>query len=301
MFGAGKTIYEWVGAPDMWPWILQYAKAIPSTMTFFVIGVLIFIGHKHVGPYRKGALKRSHAAVNQFYHWWLIQWVVWLFFYGFIAGRMILQLKSGNVQDPKLDVGLNILEDILSNTQTTLFVICFVILSRETLAESAGDAFRATRFWMLPVIFLIAAIFFEIIAAFFLWSWPAFTVVTRSLIGLAAAVSMAMFVGRLESRFFSVPAKVIGSLYLYAALQVFYVFFEVPGASNLPEGLIQARDALLLVKPMVVSVALPLKVLLYLVVYWALTTGRLLFYFEEIMDIFRTIDGRWNKFKEGIT
>lgn len=303
LLATGKQIYDWLGNPDshLWAWVVKYAAAMPSTITFLAICVLVLVGWNLRSPHSRGALERSHEAVKQFHYLWVMQWCLWLCLYGLLAFHAILQINHPETKTLPVNLFLSVAEDVFSNAQTTLFVICYLVLSRETLAESAATKkFRPTKFWMPAMALLVMAIFTELVAASVIGETQQFTIVTRSLIGLASAVGMAMFVGRLESRFFGAPASVIVALYFYAALQVFYVLFELPQDEALPEWVAQAYSALMLVKPIVVALALPLKVLLFLVVYWALTTGRLLFYFEEFLRVIRGVDGKWKQFQDDI-
>jgi hypothetical protein len=84
--------------------------------------------------------------------------------------------------------------------------------------------------------------------------------------GVFGAVAMALWVGRLDSKFLMVPQGAIWALYFYAILQTSWFVF--PNA-----------DERLMV---ITGIALILKVVVYLVCSWLLSSGRLLYFFQEL-------------------
>jgi hypothetical protein len=94
---------------------------------------------------------------------------------------------------------------------------------------------------------------------------------TQFIVRLAAAclsgVTLALVIGRLGSIYINPGALILSLLYLYAVIQPFAAFFDNP-----------------IFEFIVTSVALPLKVLLWMVFVWAFTTGKLWEYVQEIRD-----------------
>jgi hypothetical protein len=84
--------------------------------------------------------------------------------------------------------------------------------------------------------------------------------------GLFGGVAMALWVGRLDSKFLMTPSGVILALYFYAILQATWLVFPY-------------EDERLLV---ITGIAMILKVVVYLVCGWLLSSGRLLYFFQEM-------------------
>ncbi len=56
-----------------------------------------------------------------------------------------------------------------------------------------------------------------------------YSVLFDAISGVVNAVVLALFIARLDSKFVSLPSKLIGALYLYAGVQPLFVVFDLPG------------------------------------------------------------------------
>lgn len=102
--------------------------------------------------------------------------------------------------------------------------------------------------------------------------------------GLISAVIMAMFVGRLDSKFISASWAVIVTLYLYAAIQPSWSFLELverTGAAN------HGAERLVFV------FAWLGKLVLFTVFAWMFHTGRLDFYFLRVRRLQAGVAADW--------
>jgi hypothetical protein len=86
--------------------------------------------------------------------------------------------------------------------------------------------------------------------------------------GVAAGVSLALLVGRLDSKFLGTPRSVLALLFLYASIQ-----------GSFPVVLSPDKDlANQIVKATIISIALLGKILLFGTIQWLMSTNRLLYY-----------------------
>lgn len=94
--------------------------------------------------------------------------------------------------------------------------------------------------------------------------------------GILAGIIMALFVGRLQSKYLDPPAWAVFFLFSYTAIQPLVLYIQ---------DLRQLTWALL-------WYALFLKSLLYLYVFWLLRSGDLLFYFAQTKRTYEYVDGQ---------
>lgn len=97
--------------------------------------------------------------------------------------------------------------------------------------------------------------------------------IVRLIVACLSGVTLALVIGRLGSIYINPGASVLSLLYLYAVIQPFAAFFE------------NAKFEFV-----VTTLALPLKVLLWLVFVWAFTTGKLWEYVQEIREFLERQD-----------
>ena len=89
--------------------------------------------------------------------------------------------------------------------------------------------------------------------------------VIRIIVGFISGVTLALVAGRLGSMYLNPGAITLSLIYLYAMIQPFAAYFH-----ELP------------IHFLVTSIALSLKILLWLIFVWAFTTGRLWEYVREV-------------------
>lgn len=101
---------------------------------------------------------------------------------------------------------------------------------------------------------------------------------------------MALFVGRLESRFIGVPPLVAPFLFLYAVLQTVYPVFPHSERTTL-----DVQEFL----GIVIVVALALKVLMFVVVDWLWSGGKLMFFMvheRALLEGPKEVNKEWSHF-----
>ena len=97
--------------------------------------------------------------------------------------------------------------------------------------------------------------------------------IVRIIVACLSGVTLALVIGRLGSIYINPGTLTLFLLYLYAVIQPFAGFFHEPAVYFI-----------------VTSLALPLKVLLWLVFVWAFTTGKLWEYVQAIRDYLESQD-----------
>jgi hypothetical protein len=102
----------------------------------------------------------------------------------------------------------------------------------------------------------------------YLFTLPATEIVIRIIIACMSGATLALVVGRLSSVYMNPGTAALFFLYLYAVIQPFAAFFQRPT-----------------IQFVVTSIALPLKLLLWLVFVWEFTTGNLWEYIDQTRDV----------------
>jgi hypothetical protein len=94
--------------------------------------------------------------------------------------------------------------------------------------------------------------------------------------GLFAGVALAAFIGSIDSKFINIPVWLIPTLYLYAAIQSFYVFFQFHKEASCCMPVFVDKTQIT-----VTIFAFVLKAVLFITVTWILRTGRLVYFMIE--------------------
>ncbi|WP_408891555.1 hypothetical protein ACJ2CR_19030 [Myxococcus faecalis] len=233
--------------------IQMHASKVPSIVNLVLIfAVLIVISRRLM--LRPRELPRASAAAKQFYVVWQLIWVGWFVFY-------VLKLANESGEGWAGWVFLN----LANNVQASLFLAAFFVLSFETLESQAGRI--KTHISSVPWPLLVAVPFLlfvgEVGIGGRLEAAPVGFAVAS---GVWGGVAMATFVARLESKVVDLPMGVVGLLLAYGVMQPVWGYF-VGGAHPWMEVVFILSAALL-------------KMVLFSVVYWFLSTDAALFYFH---------------------
>jgi hypothetical protein len=170
----------------------------------------------------------------------------------------------------------------INNAQAAMFLLLFWVLAYPRKKEQT---------LMIILVVVVGTFIFLLIDSIF------FTDYMGLLGGIFGGVAMALWVGRLDSKFLMTHFIAISSLYFYAILQSTWLVF--------PDD-----DGRLLV---VTSFAMVLKVVIYLVCSSLLSSGRLLYFFQELrllsgekgaeegpMVDLLTVEDRWKAFRDDL-
>lgn len=208
-------------------------------------------------------VKRAGESAREFFSLWTTAWFCWGLLY---AGFALLGLHTMFNQGVKPPWFQEPLLNLLNNIQTLFLVLCFRELRFPT-HETKNPQFRA-----IALLLLIAAM--ESVLRFapspIADTWgKTFGQVVGWSTGFAAGTAIALLVGRLESRFIDLHVLIAAVLYLYAAIQAPFIDFS------------QNKQLALVLT----SLAFILKIVLYTVVAWLLSSKKLIFYLAQMQAL----------------
>lgn len=313
--GGGTTTFrEWIGGPDRLIKLIlmacviltvaisivginsEWAKPFVGTAHFFVILIaFVLFLREPKGFRREEALESrsldeetgeavgsvdSHAwnearsiartALEQYTRCWQFLLVSWLILYGFLAF-----LGSASP-------ALGIATTLFNNCNTLIIALCFNILNKPTVVK-AGTRDK-DNLLIIGLVVLLAFTFIEVLLVFRQNYIETARILEGAdlVCGIAGGIAMALYVGRLQSKFLGPPPWLLIALYSYTAIQPLYVFF-----SNR-----QVWPVIL------IDVALILKCLLFLYMAWLFQSGRLLFYLVQVRRTYQQVETEWREFRK---
>jgi len=254
-----STFTKWI--PESW------ANALGEAWVMYAIQaiiILVFLALSIPNPLvNRDFDKRAARAVDQFQDFWLVLLASWLFLYGFQAVAAALNVTSA----PPTGAFIELVWNFFANCANAAMLLLFLVMARPT-----GEWGR--RLWVYP--FLVVAVFsglesIGVLGGFTTLS-PIFTL--PMLYSVLGGVSLALLVGRLENKLLETPLFAIALLYSYAVIQFAQAFFS------------EARfgEVAVSLKPVMTSIALLLKIVLFLVCLWAMRSGRLFCYMSKIRE-----------------
>lgn len=219
---------------------------------------------------------------------WQILLLVWLALYGLLAYQVLNSAEPG--------YGLRQAITIANNCNTLMLILCFSAFNRLEKIEKGSKWNLKDKKWLFGIVAIVLLAVLEAVciknyveigrrlgnnnlkAEDVLWFF-------RVVSGLTGAIAMALFVGRLQSKFFNPPAKLIAALYAYTAIQPLFVFFD-DDSKSMP-----------FITALVIHTALILKCILFLYLFWTFETGRLLFYLVRVRLTNKEVEKEWQDFQ----
>jgi DNA-binding winged helix-turn-helix (wHTH) protein len=191
---------------------------------------------------------------------------------------------------------LSISSTVFNNFNSLAIALCFLVLNLPTVFREEEPETSLNRlagrmiFWGLLAIAAIALaeavlIYYPRLAKDdYVWfEWMTRTNVvwaTNLLSGVVGSITLALFVGRIQSKFLGASTWLPLAFYLYVAIQSLYV--------TLLEGAAWGAA--------IIEAALILKCLLYLYVAWLFKSGRLLYYLVRVKTIYVRVNIEWQDF-----
>lgn len=253
--------------PPLPPHWKDYLPLIVPSFQAIVIAVLLFLipsPRQHSKNFPE-----TTAAVNQFYHVWTYLWLSWLILYVILAAFKLDPISKTLF----IETWQSLIRNFFNNISSVFFLMAYVILSERTVLPG-GHTKPLPWGKFIAVLIIVSAAEF---AATQLdlqvdGSTILSTQVFQWISGVGAAVAIALFVGRLESKTIDPPRGLVVTLYFYAAIQVAW-----------PNFLIQNK-----LEVVILSLALILKCLLFLFVAWLLQSGVLMYYMtrqRRLLDV----------------
>lgn len=202
------------------------------------------------------------------------------------ANRALLDYSyPGNLQNASSQrwvYGLRIFSTLFNNFSSLMIILAFNILNKPTEIKK-GKRNVSDTYLGVGLALVVAVTVIEILAVTLptsletylvlkWWGWGS---------GIFGGIAMALYVGRLQSKFLGPRALLLLALYSYTAIQSLFVFLEARQAGAVA----------------LIDIALILKCLLFLYMMWLFQSGRLLFYLVRARRTYRDVKKEWRVFR----
>jgi DNA-binding winged helix-turn-helix (wHTH) protein len=231
----------------------------------------------------KESPRRALAQYTKYWQWLLLSWVVlyaFLAFTGFQHWDVDSLIVDRDQANQSLGLMLSIFNALFNNLNTLLLVLCFNVLNKSVQDEKEHRNVMEAPLTGLVVVVLAVTVFA------FLFVAP----IDKRLIangaslvsGIAGGIAMALYVGRLQSKFLGPRPWLLIALYSYTSIQPLFVYL--------------GKETVWTV--LLIDLALVLKCLLYLYIAWLLQSGLLLFYFARMKRTYRAVRTQRRVFRE---
>jgi hypothetical protein len=234
----------------------------------------------------------AEKALGRYTIYWQGILAFWLFLY-----CCLVFIESGGAGASRYPTK-DILTTLFNNLSTAMFVLCYNVLNQPVEIKPGKREIRDTP-WLLWSVALVAA--FLLVETIVTWRFsPSQTEQERLLYacglvsGIVGAIGMALYMGRLQSKFLGPSPWLVIALYSYTAIQPLFIFLV-----NVPKSK-QVFDAatVTLIAVVLVNIALILKCMLYLYVALLFKSGSLLFYFVKVRRTYLNVDRERREFRK---
>lgn len=256
-----------------WPWIF------PCLFGFQALYVALLYSVVPAPVTDRSLASRASRAAEQFVQAWKRVWLFWILLYAAFAAISSWEVSRIAANEPTTgwlpwDLAMAA-ENLLSNLVTAALIMCYIVVSRKTVDLGDSRESLPWKYALLAVMVIAAA---EVLARLgvsagvgqWLGGLPS---VVKWITALASGLTLALFVGRLDSKLIRPPVVVVTLLYLYAVMQTGWIKFE------------ESRATMALLT----NAALFLKTLLFVFVAWLLRSGILLFYLDRVAKIYEGV------------
>ncbi len=219
-------------------------------------------------------------------------WLIWLF--AVLSLRAATRVFPGTLSDiGTMDRYWFFIQNLVMNFSAVYFLFCYL-----NLAEPSGphehDMHLASSIRLLAIkekrryiwLLFVAFVFANMLCTLGLNAYHGARVTFMIICGVASGVGLALLTGRFKSRYINAPRFVLVALYIYAANQALYGFYDVR---------ISDYDGDL--RPYISLLLLPLKLILFAFVSWLMKNGGLLFYLTQVPDMDAKIKNEWEQFR----
>ncbi len=195
-----------------------------------------------------------------FTKWWSAMLASWIPLYIMYAWETWETWKTNPAAASNNELA-SVLEPVFNIVNTAVVILCYNVLNQEPGRQRRSGVITGPAAIGLALLVLIPLLSQSrpLKPQQFL---AAFTLLT----GLYAGIYMALFVGRLQSKFLDPAPLLVVLLFSYTAIQPLALYIQSHKESAWA----------------VLDYALVLKCLLYLYVFWLIESGDLLFYFREV-------------------
>ena len=233
----------------------------------------------------------AEKALGRYTIYWRGILAFWLFLY-----CCLVFIDPGNAETRGYPVK-DISTTLFNNLSTAMFVLCYNVLNQPVEIKAGKREISDTSWLLWSAVLVVAFLLVEIVT----WRFFPSQVERERLLyacglvsGIVGAIGMALYMGRLQSKFLWPSPWLVIALYSYTAIQPLFIFLV-----NVPRGK-QVFDSatVTLIAVALVNVALILKCMLYLYVALLFKSGSLLFYFVKVRRTYLNVDRERREFRK---
>ncbi len=251
--------------------------AITFTIETVVIIVLICCMPQLPRMAETASTRVPITSSRQFMMFWYALWISWFVYYVVKTILLWLAINLRVAEYPFVGTTANTLThlglDLLFLLSTAFLLLCYLTMSMRTVSRGHPDL----GMFQISAIVLFAFAGLVVLEGIFQFANSPGARFFDALYGLISGVVLALFVGRLESKFIDLPRSVVTLLYTYAVIQLSYPVLQT--------GFLTASDADL-ASILVISLALIFKVILFWSVRGAIVTRTLTYYMLEYRRLY---------------
>jgi hypothetical protein len=207
----------------------------------------------------------------QFYGVWRLLWLFWFVEYLVLTTKQALELFPSKIVADGIGASLFQAGANFGNNLPTLALAILYIIASERTVTIDGQTPEADHLpWDRGIAVLVLFTALELSVRFAAFEkvpgiLPGTPEIFDWVSGIAAGLATALLVGRLDSKFIDLPSWSVIALYAYAVIQVGWPGFQQES-----------------VRAVLLTVALTLKLLLFVVVCWLFKSGVFLFFLERV-------------------
>ncbi len=257
-----------------------------------VVAIIVLIVHSkstkfidsHFNEYLDNDLKayidRSKRAVSDFNLCWSITWTGWLLLY---TSYLISEHELGYnlIGKDNYKEFMQILSNLFSNISSLGLISCFAILFYKK--KTSNKSHYNTPLTITVLASIIITLVLEILLFYYADS-DVTMLMFELVIGIVSAISIALLMGRLDSKFINASIGLIFLIYIYAGIQPLSGFF---GENFLNT---EFSNISSIIQAFALNYALFAKSLLFILVYWLLMEGKLQTYLIRLNSIIKNIE-----------
>jgi hypothetical protein len=231
----------------------------------------------------------AKIALGDYAVYWKLLLGSWFFLYSLLFLTQYLDSEAWQPAKPLL-YALYVALTAFNNCNSLMISLCFIVLDNTTAYRSEEEQHRHKAHLHRIMKWGVAAIIlFAIVESFLLFVFATNAlgsvkdnpVIMKADVvsGIVGGITLALYIGRVQTRLLSPSPWISLAFYLYAVIQPLFVFIK-----DIVRG------------ELIIETALILKALLYLYVAWLFQSGRLLFYFVRVRAIYERVDLDWRTF-----
>jgi DNA-binding winged helix-turn-helix (wHTH) protein len=184
------------------------------------------------------ALTQVEQLEEKYVFYWRLVWGSWMCLYVILL--LTNSPDASSQQNQATFPWIDILKNIVNNSNTMLIIACYSILYKPVISDAKSQP-KSESERLKDKLFIggFSIVAFSFIEFLLLWyersnSW--FGINAGNLVqnlsslssGIAAGIALALYVGRLQSKYFDPPPLLIMALFLYIAIQPFYWNLAAP-------------------------------------------------------------------------